>query len=246
MIGVIIQARSGSKRYPRKIYEGINGKYTLQRVLEGVTSSQVPHLIVLAMPDYDYQEFDLRSMKGEFSSYTDDRFKTYFGHPDDLVDRYLQAARLYGIDLIVRITADCPLTQGKIIDEMVLKYLRKQYNGFMGNNNVVSSNPHPCGIDVEIFPYWMLAETHQMTQDPQHREHVTPYMYRRDTQYSVHEFSNCRPNIMIPTKFADFSFDTELDYSLIKAITKEYDKHGDLSKAIKDTHFQHLCCRVED
>ena len=126
MIGVIIQARTGSTRFPRKIYEDINGKCTLERVLEGVKKAEIPNKIILAMPKCDDQEFINLLASGVFESAIDDRFDMYFGDPDDLVDRYFQAARLHGIDLIVRVTADCPLIQGKIIDEMLIEYLKKQ------------------------------------------------------------------------------------------------------------------------
>ncbi|KKN36526.1 hypothetical protein LCGC14_0772620 [marine sediment metagenome] len=238
MIGVIIQARTGSTRFPRKIYEDINGKCTLERVLEGVNQAELPNKIILAMPEYDKEEFlDVFSI-GDKADALDDRFDVYFGDPDDLIDRYFQAARLHGIDLIVRVTADCPLIQGKIIDEMLIEYLKKGYNGYMGCNRSVSVMPYPNGMDVEIFPFWMLAETKQLTQDPVHREHVSPFMYRRGTEYNIHPFYNCRPNTMISIKFEDFSFDTPKDLINIKHIVAEYDKHGDLDKAIKDCRFE--------
>jgi len=244
-IGCIVQARTKSTRYTKKIYADINGKYTLQRVLDGVTSAELPHKIILAMPEYDREEFEQRC-KSEMIGCIDERFGWYFGAPDNLVERYYKAARKHGIDLIVRVTADCPLIQGHIIDEMLCEYLKNGYNGFMGNNELVSNLPYPDGVDVEIFPYWMLAETHQLTKDPGHIEHVTPFMYRRGTQYDIHSFRNCRPNTRISMKFDDFSFDTEEDYRLLLALTKEYDKHGDLNKAINDTSFQIRMCRKND
>jgi len=236
-IGVIIQARTGSKRFPNKIYKDLNGKYTLQRVLEGVTKAKLPHCIILAMPKYDQKEFTDRVFRGDFVNIVDNRFSTYFGDPDDLVDRYFNAARKNDLDLIVRVTADCPMIQETTIDEMLCEYLKKGYNGFMGNNGLVSPQPFPDGTDLEIFPYWMLAETHQLTQDLYHREHVTPFMYRRGTEYKLHPFLNTKPNTMISMKFKDFSFDTEEDYRLLLALTKEYDKCEDLNKAIELTQF---------
>ena len=235
MIGIVIQARTGSNRFPRKTYEDINGKYTLQRVLEGVKSAQVPHKIILAMPEYDKDEFEERYNNGEFSKFIDSRFNTYFGSSDDLVDRYFQASRIYDLDLIVRVTADCPLVQGKVIDEMLCEYLKNKYNGFMGNNALVSNVPYPDGVDVEIFPYWMLAETWQLSDNSHDREHVAPFMYRRGTEYNLHPFCNHRPNTMISVKFSDISFDTKEDLVLIKKITAEYDKHNNLNKAILET-----------
>jgi spore coat polysaccharide biosynthesis protein SpsF len=217
MIGIIIQARTGSTRFARKIYEDINGKNTLQRVIEGTNKSELAHKIILAMPRYDEDEFRKRQNDPDScigSRFADvNRFETYFGDPDDLVDRYFNAARLHSVDLIVRVTADCPLVQGKIIDEMLIEYLK-------------------------IFPFWMLAETRQLTQDPVHREHVTPFMYRRGTEYNIHSFLNCRPNTMISMRFKDFSFDTPEDLTNIKHIVTEYDKHGDLDKAIKECKFE--------
>lgn len=238
MIGVIIQARTGSTRFPKKIYADINGRYTLQRVLEGCMSADLPHKIILAMPEYDKKEFLHRQSGGDFADCTDERFSTYFGDPDDLVDRYFQAARKEGIDLIVRVTADCPMIQGHIIDEMLFEYLKNGYNGFMGCNELVSNVPYPDGVDVEIFPYWMLAETWQMATDLGHREHVTPFMYRRGTEYKIYPFHNYRPNSMLTMKFSNFSFDTEEDYRLISEIATNYDNYGDLNEALKATNFQ--------
>jgi len=235
-IGIIIQARTKSNRFPRKIYQDINGSYTLQRVLSGAASSKLANKIILAMPKYDEEEFSQRLENGEFINYTDSRFCTYFGDEDDVLNRYFMAARENNLSLVVRITADCPLIQGKVIDEMLCEYLDNKHNGFMSNGIAVATKPYPDGTDVEIFPYWMLFETWQLASDKSEREHVTKFMYRRGTQYSIHSFDNHRPHSIIDiSKFPDFSFDTEDDFNLITAICKNYDTHGDLDKAIRET-----------
>ena len=78
------------------------------------------------------------------------------------------------------------------------------------------------------------VETKQMTKDPIHKEHVTPFMYRRGSEYPIHVFGNYCPNTIITMKHPNFSFDTDEDYELIGKITSEYDKHGDLNKALLD------------
>jgi spore coat polysaccharide biosynthesis protein SpsF (cytidylyltransferase family) len=187
------------------------------------------------MPWYDRDEFDDRYYgKGEFNKCTDDRFSTYFGSADDLLDRYFNAARNNNIDLIVRVTGDCPLIQGWLIDEMLIEYLKNGSNSFMGNNDLVSVAPYPNGTDVEIFPYWMLADAHLTTQSSFDREHVTPFMYSKAMKYKVEQFLNKRPNTMITTKHPDVSFDTVLDYNLIRKIAKIYDECGDLNKALNE------------
>ncbi len=254
MIGIIIQARTKSTRFPNKIYEDLSGKTTLYRTLESATRNKIPHVIILAMPEYNEKEFYIRRAVGEFDGAIDDRFCTYFGDSDDLVDRYYRAANKYDIDLIVRLTADCPFG-GTMVDEMLCEYLKKGYNGFMGCNEAVSELPYPDGLDVEIFPYWMLVETMQLTKDPIYREHVTLFMYRRGTEYSTHSFLNMKPNSIITMKYNNFSFDTVEDKYLLLEITKNYDKVKmdssslseieALNKALKSTMVKKLESRRE-
>lgn len=234
MIVAIIQARTGSSRFPRKIYEDINGRYTLQRVLKGVSQNKMLHKIILAMPLEDKDEFHDRVKKGEFDDCVDHRFLAFFGDPDDVLKRYYDAAVATNANLIVRITADCPFG-GTQIDEMLLHYFSNNLNGFLGNLSKMSPDlPYPDGMGTEIFPFWMLADTMNSTQDPRDREHVTFYMYESG-RYPVHKFENAPPNKTISTRFVDFSFDTQEDLELINKIAIEYDKHGDLNKAILDT-----------
>jgi spore coat polysaccharide biosynthesis protein SpsF len=245
MIGVIVQARTGSTRLPRKIYKDLGGKYTLQRVLEGCSSAQLPHKIILAMPLEDEKEFNHRHDFGkEFYHYTDERFSTYFGSADNLVERYFGAARQNGLDLIVRITADCPLIDGEVIDQMLLEYMKNGYTGFMGNNAQISPIPHPTGMDVEIFPYWMLAETYQLAKDPADLEHCTRYMYRRSTQYKIHSFLNIAPNKMVSRRYDSLALDTEDDYWFLRLLCAEYDSCGDLNKAIHNCTSERLKVRI--
>lgn len=226
MIGVIIQARTKSTRFPNKIFTDINGKYTLQRVLDGVKASRLAHKIILAMPEYDKDEIKGRIKRGELNDYLTHRgFSVYCGAPDDVLKRYYDAAGINGLDLIVRITADCPFIQGSIIDKMIVEYLSAGYNNYMYNR--LEEPTYPDGLDVEIFPWWLLVYAHQHATMPEDREHVTTFMRRLDR-------SKCGfVNHFISTKHGDISFDTEKDYELIKKIAVEYDECNDLNKALE-------------
>ena len=233
MIGIIIQARTKSTRFPNKIFTDINGRYTLQRVLDGATSSKLAHKIILAMPEYDRAEIKRRIEEGELNDHLVHRgFSVYCGEADNVLKRYYDAAGINGIDLIVRITADCPFIQGNIIDEMIERYLSNGYNGFMGNNENVSDRPFPDGLDVEIFPWWLLVSTVRQADSESDREHVTSLMYRgpMDVKRNIYGFNN---DNKITMKHPSFSFDTEEDYELIKKIAVEYDECGDLNKALE-------------
>jgi len=216
-----------------KIYEDICGQFTLQRVLRGVSDSELVEKIILAMPTYDEAEFVARHNNKEFDYYIDERFTTFFGSSDDLMDRYYNAAIKHDIDTIVRICADSPLIQGELIDEMIEYYNTKQLDGFLGNIKVGKLN-YPAGMAIEIFPLWMLQDAMSLTDEPIAREHVTPFMYRTDTTYKIYSYENEAPHTIVDTRFDNFSFDTMEDLVLIKRIVAHYDQHKDINRAIQE------------
>lgn len=239
-VAVVLQCRSQSKRLPRKIYADLgNGKYSIQCILEGLKKTIVPNKIILAMPDDDRVEIEDRIAKGELDNFIDDRFELFIadGDQNDVLNRYYLAMRKYGIDVCARITGDCPMHIGanKLMDEMLLEYLKLGLNGFYGNNLLVSELPFPCGVDIEIFDYKMLCWTKMNAKTDYEKEHVVPLMYSDLSPFSIRGHLNKRPNKMITNKIADFSLDTPEDLELIKKIMANYDKYGDLNKAIEST-----------
>jgi spore coat polysaccharide biosynthesis protein SpsF len=223
VIGIICQARSKSSRFPRKIWEPISGKVTLQRVLDGVAESKIAQKIVLAMPEYDKVEV-LSAIGDETIFLPDERFEVFFGAEDDVLKRYYDTALQAKMDIIVRVTCDCPLINGKLIDHMLIEYTSEDYNGFMGCNGLVSPVPYPSGVDCDIFKWNMLAETHMKAKGKSCREHVTPYMYRSGSQYKIHPFLNKTPNPIISNAIKDISFDTEEDLRMLDRIAGRFDE----------------------
>ena len=236
-VGVIVQARIGSTRFPGKVYQSINGRCCLDRVLRGVNDSVLADKIILAMPYADKMDFEEKhayTTLGADTWINSSRFSTFFGHPTDLLERYFGAARQHQLDIIVRVTADCPFTQGWLIDDMVLKYMRDP-KGYMANNDTIrQSAVYPDGTDIQIFTYYMLAEAHLKTQDPYHREHVCPYFYRKGHDFEFKPYANLAPHRTISTRFSKIALDRPEDLPLLESIAVRYDQHGDLNRAIEE------------
>ena len=154
----IIQARLNSSRFPNKILEEINGERMLDWVIARTLMSDVDEVVV-ASPD------DLTLL-----------VPVFVGSEDDVLDRYYQCAKEYGADIIVRITADCPLLDPDIID-FALKYFNDNRYPYV---NIAPIN----GLDVEVFSMDLLEEAWEDTTERKDREHVTPYM-KRKTKLSV-------------------------------------------------------------
>ena len=193
------------------------------------------------MPEEDKVEIEKRIAAGELESFVDDRFELFIGDQNDVLDRYYKCARKFGIDTIVRITADCPMHQATsgLIDEMIAEYIKRGSNGFMGNNLLVSKVPYPCGVDVEIFSYPMLCWAKKHAQTDYNKEHVVPLFYSDLTPFPIYSFDNLRPHTQITTKVPDFSLDTPEDLEYLQRLTAKYDECKDPNKALENTEPKH-------
>lgn len=96
----------------------------------------------------------------------------YAGSEDDVLDRYLMAAKTYDADVVVRITGDCPLVDPSLVDEIICKFKTSSVD-YLSN---ISPASYPDGIDIEVFTFEALANAAAEAASPHDKEHVTPYI----------------------------------------------------------------------
>jgi len=95
------------------------------------------------------------------------KIDVYVGSMDDVLDRYYRAALHIKPTIIVRLTGDCPLLTGSIIDDTIRTHLNGDYRYTVNEVD---------GVDVEVFGYDTLLRAHKLATDPQDREHVTRWI----------------------------------------------------------------------
>jgi spore coat polysaccharide biosynthesis protein SpsF len=97
------------------------------------------------------------------------------GSEHDVLSRFADAARTFHLDVVVRVTSDCPLIDGGIVRQGVEEYLAlKDPRAFLSNT---LDRTYPRGFDFEVFSAELLYEADRLGVSPAEREHVTPYMY---------------------------------------------------------------------
>lgn len=187
-VGAIIQARLTSTRLPRKHLLELGGKPLLERMIERVRSVKSIDKVVIASPHSP--ECCLNE-------------EIFIGSEHDVLDRFYQATKKYGFDVVVRLTADCPLVPPSEI-ERVVKALVGSHSHYATN---ISKGDErfgtPDGWDVEAFTFQALETTWEMAVLPHDREHVTPFM---------REGLGFHPLYLGPPKL---SVDTEEDYKRV-------------------------------
>src|SRR5690606_20375644 len=130
-------------------------------------------------------------------------YPCFAGSEQDVLGRYLLAARQARADVIVRVTGDCPLIDATIVDAAIENFLRQDVD-YLGN---VSPPTYPDGLDTEVFTLQALERAASESSDPFDHEHVTPYLrnsgvFRTGNISNVEDLSALRWTVDEP---ADFS-----------------------------------------
>ncbi len=155
-IVAIVQARMSSSRLPGKVLLEIGGQPMLQRVVERVSRASLVQDVVVATTTDPADD--------ALSSYCMSHSLPFCrGSQYDVLDRYHQAATAFKAEIVVRITADCPLVDGDLVDETIrvlLGGISNDSSGLSGGHTdfdfVANRLPppwprtFPIGLDVEV------------------------------------------------------------------------------------------------
>lgn len=206
MITAIVQARMGSSRLPGKVLKLVCNKTLLELELERVQRAHLLDEVIVATTcnKEDDGIASLCDSKG---------IKSYRGSENDVLDRYYQAAKYYKAgnnDSIVRITADCPLIDPEVIDQLVELFIE---TGVDYASNVTPPT-FPDGLDVEIFSFNALEKAWNEGKLKSEREHVTPYIKKHSELFTKANLKNSRGNL----SNLRWTVDEPEDLELIKAI----------------------------
>lgn len=202
----IIQARYNSTRFPGKVVKKINNKTILEILIKRLSrSKQVSNIIVACSKNKkDLAIVNICKKLG---------INYFAGSEDDILDRFYKAAKKYKGENIVRITADCPLIDPSIVDDVI--------NNFFSKNADYASNTYPPtfpdGFDVEVFKFNALKEAHIKARQSIEREHVTPFIINNK-------------------KFKKFNLKYPIDYSSLRLTLDEKEDFVLIVKIIK--HFK--------
>jgi len=167
-VGVITQARATSTRLPRKILLPVGGKTFLDHHLDRVALSNLSPVVVATTINTDDDPIvELVTGRG---------LPVYRGSELDVLERFAGAAEENDLDVVVRVTSDCPLIDGRVIAAGVERYLAEGDPRLYAANTL--ERTYPRGFDFEIFSADLLREAHKNATLPADREHVTSYLHQ--------------------------------------------------------------------
>jgi len=114
----VILARLTSTRLPRKGLKDICGRPLLGHIVDRLKRVKCIDQIVMATTSRS-EDIPLK----DFSEKEGIGFFAYEGDPEDVVARTRAAAELFGADILVQISGDCPLVHPPIAEKLILALL---------------------------------------------------------------------------------------------------------------------------
>lgn len=172
---VIIQARCGSSRLPGKVLKDISGKTALERMLDRVSRSEKIDEIIVAttLNKEDVPIVNLVSGLG---------YRVFAGSSEDVLDRYYQVAKLVKPEYVIRLTADCPLFDWRVLDDAIDVLCHET------DDLAMLSETFPDGQDLEIMRFSALEQVWKEARLASEREHVTLYLKNHKEKFVLQDF----------------------------------------------------------
>jgi spore coat polysaccharide biosynthesis protein SpsF (cytidylyltransferase family) len=198
---VVIQARMGSTRLPGKVLADLGG-----RPLLGLQLARLGHLaaaeVVVATSDQDQDD--------PIAAFAEDHGVACVRGPEsDVLARFALALDRHPADEVVRLTADCPLTDPELV-RAALALRRSTDADYAGNTPI---RTFPDGLDVEAMTASALRTADDEADEPDDREHVTRFILRRPDRFRL-------ANFRAPVTLADerWTVDTAADLQRVRTI----------------------------
>jgi len=213
----IIQARMSSSRLPGKVLMDINGLPMLAWVIERARRAKSLDGVVVATTT-DPSDDAIQDFCRQHG------YPVTRGSLVDVLDRYYESATAVQANTIVRLTADCPLMDPDLIDELVDKFTQAGVDFAADRLPPPWKRTYPIGLDIEIVTFQALERAWIEAVEPFEREHVMPYFYDQEGRF----------HILVVDHIPDYgslrwTVDTAEDLAMLRRITAHFSPRIDFS-----------------
>jgi spore coat polysaccharide biosynthesis protein SpsF (cytidylyltransferase family)/RimJ/RimL family protein N-acetyltransferase len=178
----VVQARTGSTRLPGKVLKDVGaGTPMLRFLLDRLDALPVDDLVVATTTEErDDPIVDIARAAGR---------PVVRGSERDVLDRFVTALDLFPARNVVRLTADCPLSDPALVGEVV-EHHRATRADYTTNT---LPRTFPKGLDVEVVTADALRVADAEASAPSEREHVMPFLYRHPEWFRLANLRNDEP-----------------------------------------------------
>jgi len=214
-ITALIQARMSSSRFPGKVLALLWGEPIIQHVLRAVEAT--PGIRTVAVATSDQASDDPLV---EFLQAAD--VAVVRGPLDNVLRRYQLGAQAYPADWVLRICADSPCVDTKIL-KAVASHCHRSDVDLVTTRYPAS---FPKGQNAELIRTERLLELNSDELTAEECEHVTPYFYHHADRYGIVRIQPSQSDL----KLRSLVVDTPVDLARLEQMSKNdlpvYDAAG--------------------
>ncbi len=203
-----IEARMTSSRLPGKVLLEADGKPMLWHLVNRLKQVKSIGKIVLATTDRSTDDV-LMDFAGEVG------ILAFRGSEANVMSRVIGAAKFADADIIVEVTADCPLIDPLLIEQTIQVFLNNECD-YVSNSHIRS---YPIGMDTQVYKLSTLQRSYSMTQEPLDQEHVTRHIRLHPQLFRLITLA-APPDLHWPQ--LALTLDEKLDYELLKNIIEYF------------------------
>ena len=205
---IIIQARTGSKRFPSKILHKIDHRTVIEYLIDNIAQRFKKENIIIATTKNKKDNKLVKLVKKLKINY-------FRGSEENVLNRYINCGKKFNVKNIIHITSDCPLVDTNLIYKMI-KIFNKKKIDYLANTYPPKKSKFPDGTDIEIYKYKSLVKLNRLTKKNEDKEHVTNFFWKNPKIFKTMIINN-KKNL---SKYK-YSLDYKNELLLIKKILKK-------------------------
>ena len=205
----IIQARTGSKRFPNKMFAKINGKHLIEWVIKRLKRAKKIEKIVLATTSKKKDKELVKISKKNKIAY-------YCGDEKNVLKRFYFAAKKAKSKRIIRICADNPFIDPAQIDSLIKNF--KNNHDYSFNHRSYKKINFADGFGAEIFTVKILEKIYKIAKKVDHKEHVTKIIWESNSRFKILNQKN-NPKLSFP--YLKYDVNTKSDLKNLNLLVKK-------------------------
>jgi spore coat polysaccharide biosynthesis protein SpsF len=218
----LTQARVSSSRLPDKVLLHLGQASVLDLHLQRLKRSQrITDFCVATTNEPGAEKILAIGKKNGWS--------VFQGDLHDVLDRFYKAAKQMKADVVVRLTSDCPLIDGAVVDKVIEQFLQAKVD--YASNCLFPT--FPDGMDTEVFTFAALEKAWKEAELTSEREHVTPFIWKNSDIKGGNKFMAL--SVERKPSWSDFrvTLDQQEDYDVLKHLVKHVGEQGSMENYVE-------------
>lgn len=180
VLGIVIQARTGSSRLPNKILKKFYKENTILDVLLENIKAEFSGMPIILATSTNQNDSILEDIVKKYS------ISFYRGSENNVLSRFIDVGTSFGLTHIVRICSDNPFLNMASIKDLIenLDNFAIDYLSFSNHLGMPVIRTH-LGLFAEIVSLKALMKADQCQNEMLYQEHVTNYIYSNPQKFNV-------------------------------------------------------------